>query len=409
MALDSKAVFQARVEALGLGGVYNTMIGKGMSTYGEFAFAANFVPGAGDDTRFINEVVIPVLGSADDPRKTAIRRLFYESYTLMATDMQRRATMPEDDSKPKKLPAVERAARFDRLKALLPGLRFEEDLEPSHNLIDKFSSMKEIGELRHIPWNELTRRDKEVRGDRKEDCWTTDSKGYLKHGEKAVEGPADLGSDLRMKSALQRRGVAMHVADLLSFTAHEELVMWYLREYTRDPPPRFERVSINQIMTVDKEVFVRMAELTNKGLDAFGTTDNTLVLDHVLKRVMEDKRVQSLLCMMPKASGKRDNQDDDTGGGNKKFKGNKKDKGAGKVKEGGKQKGDKGAGKKSKDRSSLPKELIGMTSRIGNERVCFAFNLGGCSAGASCKKGVHKCMVPNCGSSSHGQRDCPNK
>ena len=67
--------------------------------------------------------------------------------------------------------------------------------------------------------------------------------------------------------------------------------------------------------------------------------------------------------------------------------------------------GKKGKGKgNGKPFISMPKELLDFNPMAkSGKRICFAYNLDGCSArGAECKKGVHVCM--RCGSSEHGQR-----
>ena len=66
------------------------------------------------------------------------------------------------------------------LKTRLQGLAIEEDLEPSDALIDKFNAMKEEVNLRFIAWDELTRRDEEIRSVKKNKIFETDSQGRLK-------------------------------------------------------------------------------------------------------------------------------------------------------------------------------------------------------------------------------------
>ena len=63
MAVDSKAVFSARLVALGLGDLQQGFADNGWSTFGEFAFAANFTPGAGDERAFLSGVIEPLLGA----------------------------------------------------------------------------------------------------------------------------------------------------------------------------------------------------------------------------------------------------------------------------------------------------------------------------------------------------------
>eukprot|EP00973_Karenia_brevis_P050674 7038576-Karenia_brevis.AAC.1 len=91
MAVESVAYFKQRVLALGLAEHYDVMVAQGWSTMGSFAFAANHIPGNSDESSFIAEVVTPVLGMDSHPLKSALRRLFLDSYTAMAADAQRKA------------------------------------------------------------------------------------------------------------------------------------------------------------------------------------------------------------------------------------------------------------------------------------------------------------------------------
>ena len=74
MAMDSKAVFAQRVGELGLGSFSNEFTAKGWDTHGNFAFASTYVPGAADDSKFVDQVVVPLLAAADHVNEAAERR-----------------------------------------------------------------------------------------------------------------------------------------------------------------------------------------------------------------------------------------------------------------------------------------------------------------------------------------------
>eukprot|EP00973_Karenia_brevis_P004062 558044-Karenia_brevis.AAC.1 len=88
MALESAAFFAKRVKELGLGEYQSVMADNGWSTMGTFAFSANYVPGGVDDSKFMEEVVVPVLGDQSHVLKAALRRLFFDSYAMVAADAQ---------------------------------------------------------------------------------------------------------------------------------------------------------------------------------------------------------------------------------------------------------------------------------------------------------------------------------
>eukprot|EP00973_Karenia_brevis_P043459 6022589-Karenia_brevis.AAC.1 len=88
------------MKELGLDSLTEHFEPRGWTTVANFAFAANYIPGSPDDSAFINDVIVPVLGTIDHPMKPALRRLFFDCYTMLAADAQRKAVGVEDDAKP---------------------------------------------------------------------------------------------------------------------------------------------------------------------------------------------------------------------------------------------------------------------------------------------------------------------
>ena len=62
--------------------------GRNWDTMGRFAFASRYMPGSGDDRLFIDEVVTPTWG-AHSPKKNLARRLHFEAYTFVASEIFR--------------------------------------------------------------------------------------------------------------------------------------------------------------------------------------------------------------------------------------------------------------------------------------------------------------------------------
>jgi hypothetical protein len=59
----------------------------------------------------------------------------------------------------------------------------------------------------------------------------------------------------------------------------------------------------------------------------------------------------------------------------------------------------------------MPKELIGQSSGVDGEKICFDYNLAkGCDQKGvdRCPKGVHKCAFPNC-KGDHSFADCDRR
>ena len=404
-AVNSSAVFQGRLKALGLEDLTPLFIDKGWSTYNEFAFSASYMPGNPDESVFVEKVIVPLLGDADSPRRAKIRFLFFESFTLSVEELKRKSR-PDDDEKPKKLPALERNERLENIRSSLSGLSIEGDLEPSFGLIDKFVAMQEEGTLKYLPWSDLGRRDQEIRGCKKEEYWKADSAGSLKQHSHLVEIQADTSSDLRLKSALQRRGIALQVAGLMKYKTHMIWVDKMFREYMRDPLFGYERVSLEQLARADAELFAELSELSKGCLNS--TALGGLALDHLLPVAMADPRVSSLLVPLPGRS--RGSKIDEIKGGEKW-----KDKREERKKKGDKDKGrgKRGKGDKDKDKDKgnsdkrLPKDLQGqnLMQSLKGKKICYNFNMAGCKdilQNGACQKGLHVCM--RCGDSDHGSQ-----
>jgi hypothetical protein len=195
--IDSAPVFMARLKQFGIDSLWPAFQLKGWTTWGDYAFSSAWQPGVADDSSFIACVTKPLLGEAPvipdqgteaekkeasdnlgiyNGRMIKLKRLFVEAYTLYAADMQRKVIRTDDDDRPRKLAKEERADRLDKVKQDLELLELgdEPELIPSHKLVDTLTAMTESGELRPIPWEDLTTREQERRGAKKDPSWGLD-------------------------------------------------------------------------------------------------------------------------------------------------------------------------------------------------------------------------------------------
>ena len=424
MSLDSKAFFESRVRSLGLGDILEEFVKLGWSTLSQFAFAANHAPGRADETAFVNDVIIPLLGNEKDPRKAIVRRLFFESYSLMAADMARRAERPSDEARPVKLPLVERHERLVHLEAELVGLNLRGVLEPSNLLVDRFTEMVDTGEVKYVKWEEYQKKSAELSGFKKDDHWKEDSDGRLRKVQADSEEQIDIRDLLLLKQALQRRGVAMNLARLMSFRKHESIVERFFEELSREHLPGYAQLSMDQIRRADKELFVQLADKTRAGLPEV-TGDGKLPLDDLVEAVLSSHRFNALLFPLPATYSKsKENGGRAPGSGEDKRKADpidqlqrplksQRESGSGTQatqKSKGRDAGKSREGKGRKSKVSMPKELIGMMSAWKGERICYSYNLAGCSEKGveRCSKGLHVCCFPGCGGP-HSLKDCPKK
>lgn len=110
--------------------------------------------------------------------------------------------------------------------------RLAEETEPSDLLVDKLVTMQEKGVLKHLQWEEITKWDTEIRGEPKRDPYFLAGK-HLEYEEVLAEQTADTASDLKLANAFTSRGIALELAQLMSYTVHDGMVKMCLREYAR--------------------------------------------------------------------------------------------------------------------------------------------------------------------------------
>ena len=300
-AIDSVPVFLERVKALGLLEFYEGLCAYGWSTMGTFAFATSPtmapVLGPADDDRFMADIGEPLIRDDQRHHVAAFKRLHFECYTMCVADLQRRANRNDHDDRPRALPAAERAARLEEIRALLVGLDITGDLEPSDTLVDKFVAMQESGVLRYLPWTEIGQRDAEIRGQKKDEFFKFDSSGALRLTVTGADIDADTCTDYKLHRALQRRGIALHIARLMDFSVHEILIQWMMKEYARDAMPGHAKVTVDQLARADEEIFVQLGDMTRAGL---GLDQNgQYPLNSALERVLAQPRILMLLNPRP--------------------------------------------------------------------------------------------------------------
>ena len=71
-------------------------------------------------------------------------------------------------------------------------------------------------------------------------------KGVMRQSEVAVEDPADVSTELQLQFALKRRGVALHVAKVMSFSTHEKICKVLMKALNAKPLPGYAKVSLEQ-------------------------------------------------------------------------------------------------------------------------------------------------------------------
>jgi hypothetical protein len=413
--IDSEAVLRQRAAQFGMTKVQiDAIVDSGHGSLARFAFCCNHAPQNADETPLINEVT-NILGGAPTASVMGLfRRLFFEAYTLASQDLRQRIERVED-APPRRMAAPERAHRYTAQAARLVGLVLLNELEPSDALVDLAAQQYDDNRLSYIEWSLCTKKAQEINGIKKIAALTSDASGVLKLHQ-ASEGPtAQLETDLLVRYALQRRGLAFDQANLIEFRLHDTWVDTLIEAKLREPPSGYVKLSWQQILNADRALFLKMCELTRAGivLNAAGARP----LDSAIALASMHASVSFLL--MPLPSGSKDAASASSGviqtilkapgapslpGQGKRSIAKAKAKALA-ASNGGKVSGKaagKSAGKLS--RVAMPLALKGMYYRdaAGNS-LCHNFNLPcGCalpvdSTTNACAKGVHACCKPKCG------------
>jgi hypothetical protein len=394
--MDSEALFKARMDALNLpAAVQAAMVRLGYDTHAAYAYSSSYVPGQSDEAPF--KAVLQALlgdGYATAPEAPRLRRLFFESHTMAVMELRKKVERTDDDA-PTRLPVEERSVRLARMKDRLPGLYITGVLEPSHRLVDYLAHQYETGQLRYVEWSACTMREQEVQGEKKADLHHSDrlaedKDGYIRRTKETPQYTADVGSDLLLMQALQRRCIAYELANLADYDVMYALVQKMFRELQKPPiSEAYQRVTYAQLEQADRQSFSFMAQQTEKGLQR--TAEGYRPLEVSAKAALNDLEFGYILMQRPRAkAGSKDEgphaepkQDKSKADGPKGKGKGKQDPHPGKVK--------KEALKKTKTKT--------VARTADGEPICFAFQKHKCDKakpGEKCSRGWHVCWMRDC-------------
>ena len=409
--IESEAVFSSRLRACGLEAYEAAFAAKGWKTLSTFAFASSWAPGSGDDMAFVNQVLRPILGGADHADTPKIRKLYFEAFTMVAADLRSKleAGPDSDGQKVKKLAPVERKARWEDIKARYPHMAMTEQLEPAHHVIDKFHSMKADGDLKYVAAHEVPTRDQEMMNVKTEELIKRDASGHLRAHDETKVPEADVKTDLRMRQAFTRRGIALEIADLMTFTVHELLVHKMFQEYQREPPPGYAAVTLRHIAEADRRIWKLVSEKLSGDLGRDATGNRTV--DLKMKEAMTDPAFLTMLLPLPgrsqagSSADKVEAPEQVAPGKRRLMKENAKLKEKLKAAEAPESKKTKVTPEVKKMPVKMPKELWGLQPMKNKERICYGYQMQTCKKeGDRCERGLHICM--KCWKKDHGALQC---
>lgn len=186
----------------------------------------------------------------------------------------------------KKLAQPERADRLKRQQSKLQGIRIEGKLEPSDRLVDLAVSLYEENRLQHVELSRCTSKEQEVLNSSQcEDTHVAiDANGAVRIRDKEHKLEADLSSDMFVRLALMRRGLAFDQANLLDYLEHDRWVEKIFDCRVASQPDGYAKISMQQIINADRKLFVKLAEGSRSGVQ---TTATGRPLDAIFRNTME--------------------------------------------------------------------------------------------------------------------------
>ena len=111
--------------------------------------------------------------------------------------------------------------------------------------------------------------------------------------------PAETASSaLQVKEAMERRGIGLVFADLISHAAYTGYLSSLFSHLHREPPPGYSRCSVSHLVSVDRSVWAKLLE---DGTRPKRAADGTWPLDTALRRDLESYQVSFALLPLPHA------------------------------------------------------------------------------------------------------------
>ena len=300
MALvDSEAAFEQRLrEVLPTVAVRRAIINAGIRTFSGLAFASGTPQNPPSDDVFRNfaDGILP--GGYDMATYSSFRRLRFEASTLVVAQLKSRVIGDPDEGK-QKLPIVEKQARLEDQRRRLVGVEIEGELQPSFQLVDAVNNMIETNTVQWIAPSKATSRDQEVsQGAKNLPSVVQLEQHTLKLAAPDANLQAECGSALQLQWCLQRRALALDQVRLSSWECQSKWISQLLTTLSCQPPPGHGRISLEQLIKADKQLWTEMSKAyTGAVLAAVGQNEPPLD-EHVL-RLRNDPRVTMYLLPLP--------------------------------------------------------------------------------------------------------------
>ena len=245
--------------------------------------------------------------------------------------------------------------------------------EPSHSLLDLTTQLFDQNVLHFITLEKCFSRLTELSFANKSRTKLLEveaSKVVLK--DKDAENESPVQSSYQALEAFERRGPALEFAGVMSYTAHDRYIQMLFSHLNREPPVRYNRVGVPQLLSADKAAWCFIIEKNLKPRpDAAGVMPFNTGLEDALKSYEVSF---TLLPMMQRAKEKAVSAPNQM---EQKAKGKNK----------------------SKFEPRIPQQIRedgGTASTPDGDPICFDYSLKRCKEQVTdgrCRKGFHVCCL----------------
>lgn len=176
------------------------------------------------------------------------------------------------------------------------------ELALSYQLLDLANSIVESGAIVWIAPSRCSKRDDEIHANIKPSASTVQvENATLKLSQVPITTTADLGTELKLMWAFQRRGLAMDNCRLLDWQAHETWLHYMLNAMTRECPVGYHAVRSEQVIKADRELWTILAQENAKSLKPI---NDVPALNLPFNALVTDPRVTMILLPVPSGVGK---------------------------------------------------------------------------------------------------------
>ena len=394
-SMESTASFKSRAGEIGMSDdLISRLIDGGVDTFGKLAYICSVSPTSGDDGP-LKEALNRMLtgGSALTPQEMILlRRLWFESYTLTVTELTNKLQKNPSDT-PKSIPLAERLVRIDEQKDRLKGLVYDQFLEPAHSLTDRIQSMLEDGVVTYLAPEKCVSRHDEIQSNKSEQQLSFDSQGNVKVTKAESQLSCDVTGELRLRQCLTRKALAFDQIKLCSFDVMETWHNSMVQALMRKPPAGHRYVTVQQILSADKELWSFLSQNTRGKLKvAIGEPP---ALDSEMKMLMSSPAVLCFMTPLPGQTPKVETPNPVAPSSTKPSlpKGDSK----GDSRQPGTKRKLEGATTVKELLQNLPANCTSKTEQ--NKFICLHYNNGTCKRqkASSCNMGVHMCYYKGCG------------